>query len=58
MITFSYPDLALLGGLDPAAGEVRGASTSVCPNACFPQKNTSVIVMLWVFSVTVFIFHF
>lgn len=45
MITISYPDLALLGGLDPATGEVRGMSTSVYPDACFPQRNISVILI-------------
>lgn len=51
MITISYPDLALLGGLDPATGEVRGMSTSVHPNACFPQRNISVILIFFCHSI-------
>lgn len=56
MITISYPDLALLGGLDPATGEVRGMSTSVYPDACFPQRNISVILIFFFGHSTLFLF--
>lgn len=50
MITVSYPDLALLEGLNPAAGEVKAESMSVCTNACFLQRNISVILTLFFLS--------